>query len=68
MFSLLTLAVILLLETLAYGQQTGPNIVYIISDDQARTDYGFILDIISADWQVFKTCQVLPSYNRLITE
>ena len=28
--------------TNAYGQKMRPNIIYIISDDQAWTDYGFM--------------------------
>src|SRR5690606_37784551 len=29
-------------ENLAYGQESLPNIIYIISDDHAWTDYGFM--------------------------
>ena len=41
-FLLVTVAGILGMGTNAYGQKMRPNIIYIISDDQAWTDYGFM--------------------------
>ena len=32
----------LLLGSMAYGQASKPNIIYILSDDQAWSDYGFM--------------------------
>ncbi len=41
-FLLMTLIGVSLAENSAYGQAAPPNIIYIISDDQAWTDYGFM--------------------------
>lgn len=39
---LLVLLYLLLAGTIAFGQSSKPNIIYILSDDQAWNDYGFM--------------------------